>query len=163
MNAKDQLVGSATASSHHLEIELAWTNDTQASVWVALALPRQAGASVKPDPVAADVEVDQDRVVISRRLHPMPKTALFEAPEVPEWRLIAPGERYTGKMIVGWPLTHRVPYAKPGQTGALGTPTVVRCVIGTLPATDSKPPAYRPSHVDAQTLLTADIHVTTGS
>ncbi|MEM7674935.1 MAG: hypothetical protein AAF449_02925 [Myxococcota bacterium] len=169
MDNKMQLNGSARASSGHLEIQLDWTNSTDQSMWMAVALPRQAGSSVKMDPTAADVDVDDEqRIVVSRRLYPMPEGALMESPEVPEWRLLAPGERYTGRMIVGWPLTRRVPYdrsspgaagARSGSVGALGTPQKIRCVVGILPASSTEPSNYRPVLVKQQTLLIADLDV----
>lgn len=145
----------ATLSAGRLELEVEWVNETEGGVWIAAALPRQAGSKVKYDALAADVEVDeQGRVIVGRWFQPMPEGMMREAPELPEWAHVPRHERYSGRMSVGWPLTRHGPYGSSSEIGDLGTPSSVVCQLGMVPAaSDGVAPTYRADLGQRQTLV----------
>ena len=148
---------SPTLSAHRLELEVAWVNTTGSAMWVAAALPRQAGSRVKSDRLAADVDVDgQGRALVVRRYYQMPAESMREAPDMPEWELVAPGARYEGRMSVVWPLTRSTPY---GPSGDLGTPSEISCGLGIIAAPDQTPPTFRADLHTRQTVMTVTVQL----
>ncbi|MDD7973405.1 hypothetical protein [Roseinatronobacter alkalisoli] len=72
---------------------------------------RSGERSVVPDLAWRWLEAD-GRYIVAKYVPPIPEGMLLEAPELPYARLLPPGERLTGQVLLPVPLDEKWPYAE---------------------------------------------------